>query len=198
MGDTVTCMSYPLQPESDSGAGQTTDGYNYSAAIPRVPANASRARRLRTVPLVVGAILVSVVAVAAVTGWIDLEKVTGGHAASAVGQVSGDRDAWSAAVCAEGSVSRISDGRIIYPNVDNYASCMSRVPGSGGGVVPIQIGEWESVSTMRRDLARSKTVHCAASAQLGDHVIAFAPIGDIGTVPLEPLVQFGFSITALR
>ncbi|OBB10291.1 hypothetical protein A5761_28280 [Mycolicibacterium setense] len=75
---------------------------------------------------------------------------------------------------------------------------MSRVPGSGGGVVPIEIGEWESVSMMRRDLAHSKTVHRAASAQLADHVVAFAPIGDTGTAPLEPLVEFGFSITALR
>lgn len=162
-----------------------------------MPANAQRARRVRTVTLVVGAIPVSVVAVAAVAGWINLERVTGGHPASAAGQVSGDREEWSAAVCADGSVSNISDGKIRFPNVENYASCMSRVPGSGGGAIPLLIGEWENEPTMRQDLAHYKTIRAFASADLADTVIVFAPIGDSGTITVEPLTDFGFSVAPL-
>ena len=167
-------MTYPSPPQSDPGSGQTPGGCNLSTAVPRAAAKASRARRARTMALVVGAILVSTVAVAAVVGWVGLERITGGHPVSAADQVSGDRDEWSAAVCADGSVSRISDGKIRFPNVENYASCMSRVPGSGGGVVPILIGEWEDESTMRRDLAISKMIRYSAWTERADIVIAFA------------------------
>jgi hypothetical protein len=163
-----------------------------------VPAKPSRARLALAVALVVGAILVSIFVVAAVAGWIGLERVTGGHPSSVAGHVSGDREAWSAAVCADGSVSKISDGKIRFPNVENYASCMSRVPGSGGGVVPILTGEWENQPTMRRDLAISKMIHYSAWTELADIVIVFASIGDTGTVTLEPLTEFGFSIAPLQ
>jgi hypothetical protein len=142
-------------------------------------------------------ILVSVVAVAAVAGWIDLDRVAGGHAASAAGQVSGDREEWSAAVCTDGTVSTISDGKAGFPNVENYASCMSRVPGSGGGVVPILIGEWNDKLTMHQDLMHYKAIRSFASAERADTVIVFAPIGDTGPAPLEPLTEFGFSIAPL-
>ncbi|QZH61416.1 hypothetical protein K1X22_06645 [Mycolicibacterium farcinogenes] len=191
-------MTYPSPPQSDPELGQTPGGYNLSAAVPHTAANALRARRTRTMALVMGPILVAVLAVAAVVGWVGLERITGGHPVSAADQVSGDRDEWSAAVCADGSVSRISDGKIRFPNVENYASCMSRVPGSGGGVVPILIGEWEDESTMRRDLAISKMIRHSAWMELGDIVIAFASIGDTGTTTLEPLTQFGFSIVPLQ
>ncbi|MFO7165857.1 MAG: hypothetical protein DIU75_021290 [Mycolicibacterium hassiacum] len=75
---------------------------------------------------------------------------------------------------------------------------MSRVPGSGGGVVPILIGEWEDESTMRRDLAISKMIRYSAWTERADIVIAFASIGDTGTATLEPLTQFGFSIAPLQ
>ncbi|MGV0737542.1 hypothetical protein ABQF35_11050 [Mycobacterium syngnathidarum] len=189
-------MTYP-PPQSDPGPGQTPDGYSHGAAIPRAPAKASHARRVRTVTLVVGAILVSVVAVAAVTGWVDLERLTGGHPASAAGQLTGDRNEWSAAVCADGTVSTISDGKIGFPNVQNYASCMSRVPGSGGGVVPILIGEWNDKLTMRQDLMHYKAIRSFASGERGDAVIVFAPIGDTGTAPLGPLAEFGFGTAPL-
>lgn len=126
----------PPRPQSERGLGPTPDGHNLSTAVPGAVARASSARRARRMTLVVCAILVSIVAVVALMGWAGLEKITGGRPVSAADQVSGDRDEWSAAVCADGSVSRISDGRIRFPNVENYASCMSRVPGSGGGVVP--------------------------------------------------------------
>lgn len=75
---------------------------------------------------------------------------------------------------------------------------MSRVPGSGGGVVPILIGEWEDEPTMRQELAHYKTIRSFASAKLADVVIVFAPIGDMGTATLEPLTEFGFSIAPLQ
>lgn len=191
-------MSYPPLPPSDPKPGQTPDGDNRSAAVSTAPAKASPARRVRTVTLVVGAVLVSAVAVTAVAGWINLDRVTGGHPASAAGQVSGDREEWSAAVCADGSVSTISDGKIRFPNVENYASCMSRVPGSGGGAIPLLIGEWENEPTMRQDLAHYKAIRAFASAERANTVIVFAPIGDSGTATVEPLADFGFSITPLQ
>lgn len=190
-------MTYPPHPQSDPASGQTPDGSSRSATVGSVPAKASRARRVRTVTLVVGAVLVSVVSVAAVVGWIDLKRVTGGHAASAAGQVSGDREAWSAAVCADGSVSTISDGKAGFPNVENYASCMSQLPGSGGGAIPLLIGEWENEPTMRQDLVHYKAIRALASAKLANAVIVFAPIGDTGTATIEPLTHFGFSIAPL-
>lgn len=191
-------MGYPPLSPSDPKPGHTPDGYNRSAAvIPSSPAKASPVRRVRTVTLVIGAVLVSAAAVAAVAGWINLDRVTGGHPASAVGQVSGDREEWSAAVCADGTVSTISDGKIRFPNVENYASCMSQLPGAGGGAIPLLIGEWEDEPTMRQDLAHYKTIRSFASAKLADAVIVFAPIGDSGTATVEPLTDFGFSIAPL-
>lgn len=75
---------------------------------------------------------------------------------------------------------------------------MSRVPGSGGGVVPILIGEWENGTTMRQELVHYKTIHTFAAAERADTVIVFAPIGDSGTATVEPLTDFGFSIAALQ
>lgn len=190
-------MTHPPPSSPASGGGQTSNRNGHNAADPQLPTNAARMRLIWALTLSV-AVLVTMFAVAAAAGWIGRQRVVSGHPAALNGQVSGDRADWERAVCADGSVSRLSDGRIRYPNVADYASCMSRVPGSGGGVVPIVIGEWENASTMRRDLARSKPIQRAASAQLGDHVVAFAPIGDTGTAPLEPLVRFGFSVAPLR
>lgn len=190
-------MRYQSLPPSDPGPERTPGGYNH-ASVPNMPLKASRARRARTVTLVVASALVSIFAVAAVAGCVDLDRITGGHPASGTGKVSGDREEWSAAVCADGSVSTLSDGKIRFPNVENYASCMSRVPGAGGGAIPLLIGEWENKQTMRQDLAHYTTIHTFASAQHADLVIVFAPIGDSGTATVEPLADFGFSIAPLQ
>lgn len=168
-------------------------GCNNTAGGPTVLANALRTRRARstTSSAAVACILGAMVVV--VAGCREPAQPS-----SAPGQAAADREQWSAAVCADGSVSTISDGQIRFPNVDNYASCMSRLPGSGGGVVPILIGEWGNEPTMRQDLAHYKTIRYTASIQHDNKMIVVASIGDTGTATLEPLTDFGFNIAPLH
>ncbi|WP_142386927.1 hypothetical protein [Mycobacterium hubeiense] len=144
-----------------------------------------------------GAILVSTVT-ATVMGCTGPGRVISGQPAAATDQMSADRDVWSAAVCEDGTVSTLSTGQIRFPHVENFASCMSAVPGSGGGVVPIIIGEWPDMSTMRQDLDHYTMIRYSAWAELDDGVIVFASLGDSGTTTIEPLTQFGFRIEPLH
>lgn len=162
-------------------------GCNYTAG-----SNALRTRRAPSTT--------SSAAMACILGAMVLAAGCRGPAqpSAAPGQAAADREQWSAAVCADGSVSTISNGQIRFPNVDNYASCMSRLPGSGGGAVPILIGEWDNEPTMRQDLAHYKTIRYTASIQQDNKVIVVASIGDAGTATLEPLTEFGFNIGPLH
>ncbi|WP_301123584.1 hypothetical protein [Mycolicibacterium fortuitum] len=172
------------QPVPRPGGGNNTAG---GAAV---LANALRTARSTTSSAAVACILGAMVVVAGCR--------EPAQPSPAPGQAAADREQWSAAVCADGSVSTISDGQIRFPNVDNHASCMSRLPGSGGGVVPILIGEWDNEPTMRQDLAHYKTIRYTASIQHDNKLIVVASIGDTGTATLEPLTDFGFNIAPLH
>ncbi|MBU8820403.1 hypothetical protein KL864_31495 [Mycolicibacterium goodii] len=132
------------------------------------------------------------------SGCLRSTTVTEGQPAHMTAPIAEDREAWSAAVCTNGSVSKLSSGQIRFPNVENFASCMSKISGAGGGVVPIIIGEWPDEPTMRQDLAHYRMIHYVASAELGDAVIVFAPSGDNSPTTIEPLQQFGFRIEPLH
>lgn len=146
-------------------------------------------------PFVVGGlVLVAVVlsGIAAVATGV-LGGGSGGDANSAT-TVSGDRDQWTAAVCAE-DTDLATSSNFLYPDATNIAYCATN-PSDGERPQPVVIGEWPRDADLEADIARLESVKWFATATVGDHMTVFILLDSPDRTLLDPLTSFGFTIRA--
>lgn len=101
---------------------------------------------------------------------------------------SSTSDQWFAAVCQPGTFH--NGGREVLPNAEAGASCMTSPRGG-----PIFAGQYSSLFVARNDAA---VFHMGSSAIIatdsGGYALFVAPTDRSGA-SLQPLAQFGFTIT---
>ncbi len=125
-----------------------------------------------------------------------LDDVESGRAVgSADGGVSGDREAWTAAVCAP-DTDLATSANFLYTDAENIAYCGTRTTGSSRPQ-SIVIGEWPRGADLEKDLARLPSVTWFATATTGDRMTVFVLQDSPDRALLEPLTPFGFTIESL-
>jgi hypothetical protein len=116
---------------------------------------------------------------------------------ASVGQVTGGRDDWTAAVCQDGSLSQPSSANFRFPGVTSTAYCAAKQPSTASRSVSLLVAEWPTGVAVGEALARNPSIHCFAAAPAGEGTMVFAPISSTDQSVLAPLAQFGFTIVAL-
>ena len=142
-----------------------------------------------------GAILLALMigaGIAVATGLFDGEADHTGRAGGVA--VSGDRDQWTAAVCADDS-DLATSSNFLYPDAKNIAYCATKTSADAESQ-PVVIGEWPRDADLEADIARLETVKWFATATVGDHMTVFILLDSSDRTLLEPLSPFGFTVRA--
>ena len=143
--------------------------------------------------LVAGGAIVGVgVGTAVVTGLFAGESGPASDPSSVA--VSGDRDQWTAAVCAEDS-DLATTSNFLYPEAKHIAYCATKTS-NGAEPQPVVIGEWPRDADLEADIARLESVKWFATATVGDHTTVFILLDSPDRALLEPLSPFGFTVRA--
>jgi hypothetical protein len=132
------------------------------------------------------------VGIAVATGLFEGQSGRGPDTGSV--EVTGDRDQWIAAVCAEDS-DLATSSNFLYPDATNIAYCATK-PSEREQPQPVVIGEWPRDADLEADIARLESVKWFATATVGDHTTVFILLDSPDRTLLEPLNSFGFTIRA--
>lgn len=109
-------------------------------------------------------------------------------------EVSGDRDQWTAAVCAANS-DLATSSNFLYPDATDIAYCATK-PTETSTPQSVVIGEWPREADIDADLARLPSIRWFATAVVGDHTTVFILLDSPDRSLLDPLTPFGFTISA--
>lgn len=110
-------------------------------------------------------------------------------------EVSGDRDQWTAAVCAADS-DLATSSNFLYPDATDIAYCATK-PTETTTPQSVVIGEWPRDADIGEDLARLPSVRWFATAAVGERTTVFILLDSPDRSLLEPLAPFGFTISSV-
>ncbi|MEH3138787.1 MAG: hypothetical protein PGN37_01145 [Mycobacterium kyogaense] len=160
-----------------------------------------RKRGRRGLWVIVGAILITTIAAAAVFVLVDADRardyVKSTSPGTAERQVSGDRDDWTASVCQEGSVTAPSSANFRFPNATTVAYCSAKAVSPGSVPTSIMIAQWPASVAVGEELSKFPEFRQFAAGPGGGEAVVFAPVTSADRSLLEPLTAFGFTIVSL-
>lgn len=182
------CVAHPPQPPPP-GHGQDHPDREQPWPTQQHPARNGGRRTVWLLAIGVGSVVVIGVGVT-----FGSRTVDGSSEQVSVG-VSGDRSAWTAAICAPDSVVAPSSAFPLFEEATAVEYCMTRPSGSSGPQ-SVVIGEWPADATIRGDLSRLPQARWLATGTIGGRTTAFILQNSTDPVLLEPLMQFGFEISS--
>lgn len=159
---------------------------------PPPPTPPHRGRRVW--PFVAGGCVLLAVVLGVVAALVAGAFQRDGSAGDPVATVSGDREQWTAAVCADDS-DLATSSNFLYPDATDIAYCATK-PAEGAEPQPVVIGEWPRDGNLEADIARLETVQWFATVTVGDRLTVFILLDSPDRSLLEPLTSFGFTIRA--